>query len=55
MIIIPEGVLADAPLPDKLIALACGFVMFFASRRSTTWATATAFVVFAAIALWRTS
>jgi branched-subunit amino acid transport protein len=28
MIIIPEGALADAPLPDKLIALACGFVVF---------------------------
>lgn len=53
MIIIPEGALADAPLPDKLIALACGFAAFFLSRRSTTWATATAFAVFAGIALWR--
>lgn len=53
MIVIPEGALADAPLPDKLIALACGFAAFFLSKRSTTWSTVTAFVVFAAIALWR--
>ena len=53
MIIIPEGALADAPLPDKLIALTCGFAAFFLSKRSTTWATAAAFFVFAVIALWR--
>jgi len=55
MIIIPEGALADAPLADKLIALACGFAMFFLSKRNTTWATVTAFFVFAGIALWRAS
>lgn len=53
MIVIPEGALADAPLPDKLIALACGFTAFFVTRRSTTWATAVAFFVFMAIALYR--
>lgn len=53
MIVIPEGALADAPLADKLTALACGFAVFFLSKRSTTWATAAAFVVFAGIALWR--
>lgn len=55
MIVIPEGALADAPLPDKLIALSCGFVVFFISSRSTTWATAAAFVTFAGIALVRAS
>lgn len=53
MIVVPEGALADAPLPDKLIALACGFAVFFISKRSTSWATLAAFLVFAAISLWR--
>ncbi len=53
MIVIPEGALADAPLPDKLIAIACGFAVFFLGRRSTPLATLAAFSVFAAISLLR--
>ncbi len=53
MIILPEGALALAPLPDKLIALGCGFAVFFITRRNVVSGTATAFLVFMAIALAR--
>lgn len=53
MILLPEGVLAEPPLVDKLVALGCGFAAFFLARRNLVVGTGTAFAVFVAIALWR--
>jgi branched-subunit amino acid transport protein len=53
MVILSEGALGEVPLVDKLIALGIGFAVFFAFKRNTSIGTATAFLSFMAISLWR--
>lgn len=53
MLVLPEGVLGAVPLPDKLAGLAAGVAAYFVAGRSVPVGTASAFIGFAAIAVWR--
>ncbi len=53
MLTLPEGSLGEVALWDKLVPLACGFAVFYLWGRKMEAGTATAFVVFVSIALWR--
>ncbi|MBT3559223.1 MAG: AzlD domain-containing protein [Rhodospirillales bacterium] len=53
MLILPEGSLAEVPLLDKLIPVACGFGVIFLFKRTSETGTVVAFLTFVAIALWR--
>lgn len=53
LIVLQEGALASAPVPDKLAGLAIGFTAYFVSGRSVPVGTATAFIAFATLAVVR--
>lgn len=53
MIVLQEGALASAPVPDKIAGLAIGMTAYFLSGRSVPVGTATAFITFATLALIR--
>jgi len=55
MLVLPEGALGTTPLPDKLAGLAVGIAAYFAAGRSVPVGTASAFLGFAAISVWRHS
>lgn len=53
IMVMPVGILAETPLTDRLVALAVGFLVFFALRRSMSPAMVSAVGVFFALTISR--
>jgi len=53
MIVLQDGALASAPVPDKIAGLAIGLTAYFIGGRNVPLGTASAFIAFAVLAFIR--
>ena len=53
MILVPEGVLADVSVVDKVVAILFGFAVYVIKGRSIYWGTSAAFFSFLCLAITR--